>query len=218
VLKRAGVETEANFVATVSSRLPMVAVPVPSTNGGWLQDGWVATAWADGKPDPSRWDDVLEIGRELHEALAAVDPPWPPELDNRATPWAIADRVAWGEQSIPDTVTGLAADVTERALGSSTAGVAPLQVVHGDLAANVLFPTDRPPVVIDLSPYFRPVSFATAVAVLDQVSWYGAPVDRATLVDRSDLARAIVFRVVAAALHSSSAGDEEARRGQRLLD
>lgn len=217
VLKRAGDLAEADFVTALCSRLPMMAASLAAADGAWVCSGWTATAWVDGEPDPTRWDDVLKIGAELHGALAGLDPSWPEDLDGRTTPWAVADRVAWGEQPIPEAITGLAAEVAERALASAESGGARTQVVHGDLAANVLFPDSGPPVVIDLSPYRRPVGYATAVVVVDQVAWYGAPPARATLVDRSDLSRAIAFRVVAAALQSSSAGVEEARRGKRLL-
>jgi hypothetical protein len=217
VLKHADDRTEAAFVASLSADLPMVVASVATVDGAWVHGGWAATEWIDAKPDPSRWDDVLEIGAALHGALAALDPAWPVELDRRQTPWAIADRVAWGERPTSDLVIGLAAEVVAQALASARPSDAPAQVVHGDLAANVLFPSDGTPVVIDVSPYRRPSAFATAVAVVDQIAWYGAPPGRAHLVDGSALARAVVFRVVAAALHSPSAGDEEARRLQPLL-
>jgi uncharacterized protein (TIGR02569 family) len=217
VLKQSHDASEAAFVAALSGELPMVAAPV-AADGAWVLDGWTATAWVDGRPEPSRWDDVLEAGAHLHGALAALDATWPPALDERTTPWAIADRVAWGEQPLPDAVVGLAADVSQRARASMAPTDAPTQVVHGDLAGNVLFPASGPPVVIDLAPYRRPVGFATAVAVFDQIAWHDAPLDRGHLVDHSDLARAVVFRVVAAALQSAASGEEEAHRGQRLLD
>jgi hypothetical protein len=96
-------------------------------------------------------------------------------------------------------------------------GWAAMTYVHGDLAANVLF-TEDAPVVIDLSPYHRPAAFARAITVLDQVCWHQAPAKRARTVDDTDLHRAIVFRVVAAALHSPRAGAAEAERARVLVD
>ena len=61
-----------------------------------------------------------------------------------------------------------------------------------------------PPAVIDVSPYYRPRSFADAVLVADAVAWDDAPLTfaerfLATGESRTELlARALVFRVVAA--------------------
>ena len=71
--------------------------------------------------------------------------------------------------------------------------------------------------VIDLSPYRRPVEFSTAIAVLDQICWQGAPADRTRLVDRDDLGRAVVFRVVAGALQSDAASNAALERAVPLL-
>lgn len=94
VLKHTGDPVEATFVASVSAALPMVATPVTAADGAWVHEGWIATQWVDAQPDPTRWDDVLDAGDQLHAALAALDPVWPEALDVRGTPWAIADRVA----------------------------------------------------------------------------------------------------------------------------
>lgn len=48
------------------------------------------------------------------------------------------------------------------------------QLIHGDLTGNVLFHDDLPPLVIDLSPYWRPPSFATAVVIADALVFGGA--------------------------------------------
>lgn len=217
VLKLVGDPVEAEFIAAVSAQLPSIASPVRADDAGWTHDGWAATRWVDAQPDPARWDEVLHAGDELHAALAALDRPWPPALDARTSPWAIADRVAWGEGALPD-LAGIAERVSRRALAAATGGLEPRQVIHGDLAGNVLFPIHGPPVVIDLSPYRRPVSYATAVTVLDQVCWHGAPAERTGVVAPTQLARAIVFRVVAAALQSPAAGAAEAVRAAPLLE
>ena len=61
-----------------------------------------------------------------------------------------------------------------------------------------------PPAIIDVSPYYRPRSFADAVLVADAVAWDDAPLsfaERFVLTAASGaelLARALVFRLVAA--------------------
>lgn len=217
VLKRVDDPVEHDFVASLSAQLAMVASSVLTDEGHWRHDGWTATRWVDAGPDPARWDEVLEAGQQLHAALAALDPPWPSALDARTSPWAVADRVAWRAQSLPD-LTGLANDVATRALTQTSDAPEPVQVIHGDLAGNVLFRSDGPPVVVDLSLYRRPVTYAAAIAVLDQICWHGAPEPRASLVTRHALARAVVFRVVAAALQSPESGVAEAQRAVHLLE
>jgi fructosamine-3-kinase len=51
----------------------------------------------------------------------------------------------------------------------------PFQVIHGDMAGNILFPAQGDPIVIDFSPYWRPAEFATAILIVDAVVWEGAP-------------------------------------------
>jgi uncharacterized protein (TIGR02569 family) len=49
------------------------------------------------------------------------------------------------------------------------------QVVHGDLPGNVLFADGQPPAIIDWPAYWRPTSWASAVA--DALCWYEASPD-----------------------------------------
>jgi hypothetical protein len=78
---------------------------------------------------------------------------------------------------------------------------APSQLIHGDLTGNVLFADPEPPAVIDLSPYWRPVEFASAIVVADALVWEGA--EAAELRSAFDidsfgqlLARALLFRII----------------------
>jgi hypothetical protein len=64
------------------------------------------------------------------------------------------------------------ADTVEPELG-------PDQLVHGDLARNVLLDATGTPVVVDFAPYWRPALWAEALCVLDAVLWHGA--DRGAL-------------------------------------
>jgi hypothetical protein len=79
---------------------------------------------------------------------------------------------------------------------------APSQVIHGDLTGNVLFDDELPPAVIDLSPYFRPPAFASAVVVADALVWEGADASLLDALDRDGalpqyLLRALIYRVAA---------------------
>jgi hypothetical protein len=75
------------------------------------------------------------------------------------------------------------------------------QLFHGDLTGNVLFHPHLPPLVIDLSPYWRPPAFASAVVIADALVFEGARSDvvQPMLVDPifpQYLLRALIFRAV----------------------
>jgi len=75
------------------------------------------------------------------------------------------------------------------------------QLVHGDLTGNVLFDDDLPPLVIDVSPYWRPPAFASAIVVADAVAFEGADSHIVEpLLDDPDFAqcllRALIYRIV----------------------
>ena len=111
----------------------------------------------------------------------------------------MADRVAWGDASLAPYRDVLHVATLEQHL-------APVrdvsQVIHGDLTGNVLFADPLPPAVIDLSAYWRPAAFATAIVVADALIWEGATVDDVGPVLHEEqfgqlLARGLLYRIVA---------------------
>ncbi len=93
-------------------------------------------------------------------------------------------------------LVGRAYEVASRGEG----GAGPGQLVHADLAGNVLLDRAGAPVIIDFAPAWRPVHWADAVCVLDSVLWLEA--SRAALehwstsAGRGAMLRAIVFRLL----------------------
>ena len=107
--------------------------------------------------------------RRFHRAVAGL--PRPAFIAARTDPWTIGDRVAWGEAPLEpyghiDQIARLA-DVLEPLTDAS-------QLIHGDLTGNILFDDALPPAVIDVSLYWRPPSFASAIVVADALVWEGA--------------------------------------------
>ena len=143
-----------------------VAMPFPSSNGTWTVDGWGATSFVPGSaPDlsqPSTWLGVIAAGRAFHRAVTHIRRP--AFVDSRDDPWAVADRVAWGER--PMRFVPELADVAARLLAQPDRPDEP-QLVHCNLTGNVLFADGLPPAVIDISPYWRPPSYAEGVVVAD---------------------------------------------------
>lgn len=147
-------------------RLPR---PLAASDGALSVDGWCATQYEAGRHEQRRWAEIIAVGDRFHAALRGI--PRPAFLDARSGPWAISDRVAWGE--LP--ASGYP-EVTH--LPRLTAAIRPLpapgQLIHGDLSGNVLFHDRLPPAIIDFTPYWRPAAYATAIVVADALIWEGA--------------------------------------------
>jgi uncharacterized protein (TIGR02569 family) len=183
----------------VLPRSPEFRIPRPlrAADGSWLVQGWEAWQLVAGEPDTARIDDVLRAGAAFHAAVAEV--PRPTFLDARTDPWSHGDRVAWDEAPIPVDPVGL--ELLEPLARARRPVRLPDQIVHGDLPGNVLFTEGAAPAIIDWSPYWRPASWASAVAVADALCWYGA---KPAVVDRWShlpewgqmLVRALIYRIV----------------------
>jgi uncharacterized protein (TIGR02569 family) len=188
--------------------------PVRAADGSWTVDGWAAWTAIEGEPAPVRWwPELVAASRAFHAALAGVPAPrWVGRGRNR---WAIADRVAWEEAEV-ELAPELADLVAE--LRAATRPVRlPSQLVHGDIAGNVLFTAGQPPAVIDFSPYWRPVGYAPAIAAVDLLAWFAAaPGILDELADEADidqlLLRALIFRLVTESLGRPDTDSRQAVR------
>nr|WP_232328203.1 TIGR02569 family protein [Kibdelosporangium sp. MJ126-NF4] len=174
-----------------------IARPVRTREGGWVVQGWEASLLVAGSPDTSRLDDVLRAGIAFHAAIA--DEPRPDFLDLRDDPWSYGDRVAWDE--LPLQATPAAMDLLQPLVHVRQPVDLVSQVVHGDLPGNVMFADDLPPAIIDWPAYWRPTSWASAVAVADALCWYNATPDLlarwAHLPEWGQmLVRALIYRII----------------------
>ena len=234
VLKSAGRAEELAWTASFVAALNMgdrLRVPrqVQSTDGGFVCDGWAATEWLEGQHRNDRWDELRVVARLFHYAAAQAAVVWPRFMKERDDPWSRATNIAWGEEALP-SMPSAAADLVEMVspLLPSAEDLTAFQVIHSDLAGNVLFADDAglPPAVIDISPQFRSARYAEAILVADAVAWNGAPLSFIeNFITESperiaDLARAVIFRVATEALfaNASQARDlGEAEGSRRLL-
>lgn len=174
-------------------RLPRV---LRAVDGAWVVAGWGAHSWLPGSPalgPPADLPAVIEASRALHRATAGMGRP--PLLDRRTDAWAWADAAAWGEVPL-DVAPELRSLVGRLATARTPPGVD--QVVHGDLAGNVLLLPGEPPAVIDFSPYWRPASYAEGIVVADALCWSGAQVGvlEDLAVPVGAVARGLLFRVL----------------------
>jgi uncharacterized protein (TIGR02569 family) len=93
-------------------------------------------------------------------------------LDLRDDPWSIGDLVAWEE--VPIQACRLAVNLLEPLVRARRRVNLASQAVHGDLPGNVPFSDGLSPAIIDWPVYWRPPSWAAAVAVVYALCWYGA--------------------------------------------
>jgi uncharacterized protein (TIGR02569 family) len=187
---------QANVFASISCKDFRVAHPLRARDGSLVVDGWCAWAAVEGRHEERRWPEIIAVGERFHAALIGVGRP--AFLARRTDPWAVGDRVAWGEL----TTTGVPHVKHLAELTSALKPIkAPSQVIHGDLTGNVLFADQFPPAVIDFSPYWRPPGFASAIVVADALVWEGAQQEILQAVAHVHdfpqyLLRALIYRMV----------------------
>ena len=201
-----------------------LARPVRSTDGRYVVSGWRADAFVAGHPEP-RHDEVVSAAVRLHEATGKLERPR--FLTQGPTvPWAdvdvfiAADRAAWEERPLQSVPAGARAgsptadgqrsvELINQLAGLRRPTKSPNQLVDGDLYGTVLFAGAAAPGITDITPYWRPSSWAAGVVVVDALSWGDADEG---LIDRWNalpewpqmLLRALMFRLAVHALHPRS--------------
>ena len=210
---------QADVLPTVDARDFRLSFPRRAVGGELIVDGWTAWPYLAGEHLDARWPDIIAVGDRFHRAIAGLARP--AFVAARTSPWAIGDRVAWGEASLePYREVPHVARLADR--------LAPVdarsQLIQGDLTGNVLFADGLPPALIDLSLYWRPTAFATAIVAADALVWEGA--DQSLLESVADvgdfgqmLLRALLYRLVAA-VEGGFEDDDRAidRRYRRAAD
>jgi uncharacterized protein (TIGR02569 family) len=243
VLKPADSVREGRWFADVYDALSgpgfRVPRPVRAVTGDWVEHGWtawqlVAGAPADWSGVSPRWPELIAVSRALHAALAGASvPEWRATMEN---PWMIGDQVAWGERD-PGPLLGPAAGPIAGQVRLLLAALRPVdlpdQLIHADLAGNVLFADGVPPAVIDFSPLYRPAGLPLAIVAVDALMWHRArPEVLGQLASEQELdqllARALVYRLVTeVVMRESTAGIDAAgqakinaagRAGQPVTD
>ncbi|AGL28653.1 hypothetical protein J113_22355 [Mycobacterium tuberculosis CAS/NITR204] len=187
-----------------------LARPVRSTDGRYVVSGWRADTFVAGAPEP-RHDEVVSAAVRLHEATGKLERPRF-LTQGPAAPWAeidvfvAADRAGWEErplQSVPPGVPTAppaadpqrSIDLINQLAGLRKPTKSPNQLVHGDLYGTVLFAGTAPPGITDITPYWRPASWAAGVAVVDALSWGAADAERLTVERAAGVAPDVVARV-----------------------
>ncbi|HEY0644272.1 MAG TPA: hypothetical protein VGD39_12675, partial [Nocardioides sp.] len=181
-----------------------LVLPVPARDGNLTVDGWAATRFEPGTTPCRDLATLRATAHLLHAHLAGLLPERPGVLDARTDQWAEGDRAAYDpgiarkaaaarpEPGLRELVDALTEQLDGADLGRE-------QLVHADLAGNVLLDASGIPFVIDFSPAWRSPLWAEAVCVLNAVLWLGAPAaaldDWRAGAPRQAMLRAALFRV-----------------------
>jgi uncharacterized protein (TIGR02569 family) len=204
-----------------------LARPVRSTDGRYVISGWRADTFVAGTPE-ARHDEVVSAAVRLHEATGKLERPRF-LTQGPAAPWAdvdvfiAADRAAWEERPLQSVPPGArvappsadaerSVDLINQLATLRKPTRSPNQLVHGDLYGTVLFVGTAAPGITDITPYWRPASWAAGVVVVDALSW-GEADDG--LIERWSglpewpqmLLRALMFRLAVHALHPRSTAE-----------
>ncbi len=201
-----------------------LAMPVPARNGSWVVDGWAASRFEQGTTGCRELTVIMAAGRLLHAELATRGISRPTAIDERMDRWALAERVAFGGETslLAQPLTGRASDFLAQARDQlhdepERPDLGVEQLVHADLASNVLVDAAGAPVVIDVSPAWRSPVWAEAVAVLDNVLWWDADLEVLTNWVRGRERQAMLHAVLFRALSDDPAAFEPYERVLSLL-
>jgi uncharacterized protein (TIGR02569 family) len=227
VLKAVDDPVEAEWSSQAMAHLasmPLIAFHVPTpleaSNGHCVFQGWTAFEFLPGSVGPEeKWKELLDVSHAFHEALRDVQRPT--FLPHRSHPWAVADRVAWNEASVEidlplrkvyNALVDLRVDVNVTS-----------QAIHGDLTGNILSREKLSPVVIDFSPYWRPVEYADAIIIADGLLDYDRDRSLVELGGTSStrlqmLVRALIFRLVVANALRDIVSGKEVKLFERALE
>ncbi len=182
ILKPTESEEYAGWVANVFDNIKQdgfrVAKYVKSSNGKYVEDGWICQEYLPGEHDhaKTRWQEIIELCKVFHSALAEFSEPNFSKSDflgEGNDPWSVADKMAWGE--IPLEYYPELRESIEKLLSLIKPVNLPSQIIHGDFGGNVLFHPTLPPAVIDFSPYWRPAELAPAVIIVNALALENAP-------------------------------------------
>ncbi|MEK3886861.1 hypothetical protein [Bacillus sp. FSL K6-3431] len=176
--------------------------PIKSNKGTFVTEGWGCATFERGREVYGQIKEKLHVARLFHHDLANIKYKYFSQVDN---PWSKAHRIAWQENELSEEIHTEARKIIKNLLEKVQLKERyKLQIVHSDLAGNILFDDVLPPLIIDFSPTVAPVEYAEAIIVCDCIAWQGSKISEIDLLpdNKEMFIRAVVFRLVVGAIFS----------------
>lgn len=191
-----------SWIGSVLELIPsqdvVISKPLRSLKGNFVEIGYGVTQFIEGKFYPGKIGEKIKTCRVLHNLLESISPPF--QWSAWSSPWQWANEIAWDEIKLPEIADIRSIRLIEYIKSGYKTINLPNQLIHSDLAGNILF--DRfNPVVIDFSPDFRPAAYAEILLITDSIAWHQQPLESLFITGYSEelviqlALRAIVFRL-----------------------
>lgn len=175
-----------------------MAKPLRSKNGNFVENGFGITQYLPGDFFAGRIEEKIKACQILNQLLQSIKEPQ--EWINWSSPWQLANQIAWEEATLPDNTDTRSREIIEAIKAAYKPIDLPKQLIHSDLAGNILF-NGTSPIIIDFSPEFRPSAYAEVLLITDSLAWHQEKAESLWVLPHSrrlvvQLAlRAIVFRL-----------------------
>ena len=176
-----------------------VALPLKSKKGNYIEDAFGATPYFEGKFYKNKLTKKLEACRILNSKISSVQKPQ--DFDNWINPWTKAQDLAWNKPTVPQNIPLEIAKAINELLNLRKPLTLLSQLIHTDLAGNILFDEADTPIVIDFTPGFYPKEYGELLLLVDSIAWYNASLDILQLINATDfikqqlVIRALIFRL-----------------------
>ena len=149
-----------------------VAIPVRSGAGNYIENAAGATQYYEAKFFDGRMERKLDTCRELNKKVFHISKP--EDFASWESPWTKGQDLAW---SFGDAVNFKIPEELRVLMNMREQIEIPYQLVHVDLAGNILFDIKGNPVVIDFTPGFYPKEYSESLLVIDSIAWYHGPIE-----------------------------------------
>ena len=180
----------------------LLVKPVMAKNGKFIIENFGATNYFPKSKNDFNVANTLQLCRSLNEKIKHISKPeW---MDKPNNPWKKAQKIAWETESnysYPDEIQEL--------LNLRKPLSLPVQLVHIDLAQNILKNLLNQYAIIDFTPAFFPKEYAEAVIIIDSIAWHQAPLSTIDYIEINPelsyqlFLRALIFRLVVPLCNSS---------------
>ncbi|RFS14620.1 hypothetical protein [Emticicia sp. C21] len=185
-------------LASISTYDLAIAKPIKSKNGNFVESGYGVTQYLTGDFFIGRIEEKIKACQIINQLLKSIK--IPEDWVHWSSPWQWANRIAWEEASLPDNADSKSCKIIEAIKAEYKPIDLPEQLIHSDLAGNILF-NGNTPVIIDFSPEFRPSAYAEILLITDSIAWHQEKAESLWILQHPKAlimqlaVRAIVFRL-----------------------